>query len=355
MKSAGLVVMLVSATAVSVAFGEVGSAPITTIAGTVNTGAAGISIQDTYPPGIAIDRHRNVFLAEPRQHRVQRISAAGRVIRFAGTGRSGCSGDGGPASSARLSGPKAIAADNLGNIYIGDYCRVRKVDARGLITTFAGGASTCCIREGVPATSQALAPHGLAVDQRGNLYISDFGSDRVRRVAVGGTITTVAGSGGSGVPGGFSGDGGPATSAKLLLPTGLAVDKAGNLYIADKGNDRVRKVNTAGTITTIAGNGGAGFSGDGGPATAAKLNHPEGVAVDQHGNVFIADTFNARIRMVTAKGVITTIAGTGVPGFSGDKGPASSAQVWYPKGIAVDAQGNLYIAEAYHVRKISLG
>jgi sugar lactone lactonase YvrE len=213
--------------------------------------------------------------------------------------------------------------------------------APGDITTVAGGF----IGDGGPATSASLnGPLGVAVDASGNLFITDRLNHRVRRVdAATGIITTVAGDGGSG----FSGDGGPATSASLSFPEGVAVDASGNLFIADAGNSRIGRVDAAtGIITTVAGVGAGGFSGDGGPATSASLFFPEGVAVDALGNLFIADTSNNRVRRVdAATGIITTVAGDGASGFSGDGGPATSASLNSPRGVAVDASGNLFIAD----------
>jgi sugar lactone lactonase YvrE len=226
------------------------------------------------------------------------------------------------------------------------------VSTSGTITTFAGNGTQGFSGDGGPATSAGLSyPGGVAVDAAGNLYIADTSNHRVRKVSTSGTITTVAGNGTFG----FSGDDGPATNATLSYPTEVAVDAVGNLYIADTGNLRVRKVSASGTITTVAGNGIYGFSGDGGPATNASLVIPRGVAVDAVGNLYIADYGNSRVRKVSSWGTITTVAGNGSPGFSGDGGPATSAALGYPRGVAVDAAGNLYIADTDNnrVRKVS--
>ena len=204
--------------------------------------------------------------------------------------------------------------------------------------------------DGGPAKLAMLnQPEGVAVDASGNLYIADTDNNRIRKISPNGIITTVAGTGIAG----FSGDGGPASQAQLNHPEGVAVDASGNLYIADTGNNRIRKISPDGIITTVAGNGIAGFSGDNGPASQAQLNQPEGVAVDASGNLYIADTDNDRIREVRTDGVIVTIAGDA--GFSGDGGPASQAQLNHPEGVAVDASGNLYIADTGNnrIRKIS--
>jgi sugar lactone lactonase YvrE len=223
----------------------------------------------------------------------------------------------------------------------------------GVISTVAGNGTAGFSGDGGPATSaQLYNPYGVAVDTAGNLFIADATNNRVRKVTPGGVISTVAGNG----TGGYSGDGGPATAAQLYSPTGVAVDTAGNLFIADPGNYRVRKVTPGGVIGTVAGNGYQGHSGDGGPATAAQLYYPYGVAVDTAGDLFIADTNNYRVRKVTPGGVISTVAGNGTPGFSGDGGPATSAWLYMPFGVAVDTAGNLFIADYGNnrIRKVTL-
>ena len=201
--------------------------------------------------------------------------------------------------------------------------------------------------DNVLATATSLKqPEGVAVDALGNFYIADTLNDRIRMVSSSGIITTVAGDGHTG----FSGDGGPATSAQLKQPGGVAVDALGNLYIADTGNDRIRMVSSSGIITTVAGNAHNGFSGDNVLATATSLNQPEGVAVDALGNFYIADTHNDRIRMVSSSGIITTVAGDGHTGFSGDGGPAILAQLKQPGGVAVDISGSFYIADTHNDR-----
>jgi len=214
--------------------------------------------------------------------------------------------------------------------------------ASGDISAFAGTGTFGFSGDGGPATGADLAgPQGIAVDFSGNVFIADRGNHRIRKVDTSGNISTVAG---DGTPG-FSGDGGLATIAELKNPDDVAVDPSGNLFIADTDNFLIRKVDTSGIITTVAGNGGVGFSGDGGPATSARLNVVRGVAVDSSGNLFIADTGNQRIRKVDTSGIITTVAGVGGQGFSGDGGPATSAQLFDVRGIALDASGNLFMAD----------
>ena len=272
------------------------------------------------------------------------------INTLAGNGTAGYSGDTGPATSAQLSYPQGIALDAADNMYIADTYnnRIRKV-SNGVIITVAGGGTSRS--DNISATSAALnQPSGVAVDAAGNLYIADSGNNVIRKVS-NGVITTVAGNGTAG----FSGDNGPATSAQLYNPDGVAVDSAGNLYIADMNNSRIRKVSN-GVITTVAGTGTAGFSGDNGPVARAQLDSPDGVAVDAAGNLYIADMDNNVIRKVS-NGVIYTVAGNGTAGFSGDNGPATSAQLYIPTGVAVDTAGNLYIADHQNdrIRKVSNG
>jgi len=260
--------------------------------------------------------------------------------------------EGGLATEAGFGEPKGVAVDASGNLYIADYYAfcIRKVDTNGIITTAAGNGGLGYPVDGVPATETALGKlEAVAVDASGNLYIADSYFSCVRKVDTNGIITTVAGN----TTPGYSGDGGPATQAQLYRPHGMAVDASGNLFIADSGNHCVRQVDTNGIITTVAGTGTAGFIGDGGFANYAWLNAPRGVAVDASGNLFIADTGNSCIRQVDTTGIITTVAGTGSL-LPGDGGPATEAQLQKPWGVAVDASGNLFIGElnAYRVRKV---
>jgi photosystem II stability/assembly factor-like uncharacterized protein/sugar lactone lactonase YvrE len=274
-------------------------------------------------------------------------------------------GDGGPAVNARLGYPSGLAIEANGTLFIADTVnnRIRRVSPQtGMITTVAGRGPTGIEKaafsgDGGPATSARLdAPTGVVLDSDGNLVIAHAFTSRIRRVASRtGTITTIAG---MGVPG-FSGDGGPAVRAQLNQPSALAVDARGSLFICDTQNHRIRKVDmSTGIVTTVAGTGVAGFSGDGGPAVKAQLNYPGGLAVDARGNLFVSDTWNHRVRRIDAStGIVTTVAGTGVAGFSGDGGPAVKAQFNYPLGLAIDTSGNLFVAESagQRVRKITAG
>jgi trimeric autotransporter adhesin len=306
--------------------------------------------------GIATDPVGNCFIASSTYNVVVRLDATTGILTLvAGNGTAGFSGDNGPATSAQLNDPRNVTVDSSGNLYIADAgnARIRKV-SNGVITTIAGNGTYGFSGDNGPATSAQLSGRfeglGIAVDSKGNLYIADFDNSRVRKVSSG-VITTVAGNGTQG----FSGDNGPATNAQLMYPTAVAVDATGNLYIADVNGQRIRRVSN-GVITSVAGNGTAGFSGDSGPATSAQLSNPDGVAVDSAGNLYIADSNNSRIRKVS-NGVITTVAGSGMAGFSGDNGSATSAALYFPQGIAVDATGSFFIADtgSRRVRKVSNG
>ena len=331
---------------------------ITTAAGGGTGGDGGPATSALlWPAGVAVDAAGNLYIADQYHNRIRKVSPSGIISTVAGNGTPGFSGDGGPATSASFSAG-GVAMDAAGNLYIADggNNRIRRVDASGIITTVAGNGLYKFGGDGGPATTASLSnPCGVALDAAGNLYIADSGNKRIRKVSPSGIISTVAGNGTRG----FSGDGGPATSASLYYPTGVAVDAAGNLYIADRGNDRIRRVNAAGIISTLAGNGTYGFSGDGGPATAASLRLPTGVAVDAAGNLYIADTYNGRVRKVTPSGTISTVAGGGAM-YPGDGGPATRASLDEPAGVVVDGAGNLYIAgpgtvgsNKNHVHKVS--
>jgi sugar lactone lactonase YvrE len=352
-------VVVVATFAATGAFGVSSNGTITTMAGTGVQGFSGdggpaTSAQLRLTEGMAVDGQGNVYIADSHNYRVRKVSPGGTITTFAGKGAPGGAFpvDGSPATSARLDNPFGVAVDGQGNVYISDWAnyRVYKVNPGGIIARFAGTGVLGFSGDGGPATSARLyAPAGLAVDGQGNVYIADAGNNRVRKVSPGGTITTFAGNGKQG----FSGDGGPATSATMTSPERVATDSKGNVYIAVNYNYRVRKVSRGGTITTFAGGGSS--VGDGGPATSAGLRDPRGVAVDGQGNVYIADFSDHRVRKVSPGGTITTFAGTGTGGFSGDGGPATSARLNGPDGLAVDGQGNVYIgdSQSYRVRKVA--
>lgn len=309
---------------------------------------------------LGMDGAGNLWIADNGNHRVRRLAPNGIITTVAGSGARGFAGDGGSARAAALWGPAAVAVDPRdGTAYIADQQnnRLRRVTPDGMISTFAGNGQHLLYVTGVaPANSPLDWPSGLAIDAAGTLYFSEVHSHRVARIS-GNRITTIAGDGFEGA----TGDNGPAASARLRFPAGLAVDARGNLYIADQRNHRVRRVAADGTITTVAGSGNGrstgGYRGDGGAAASAQLNSPVAVAVDAAGNLYIADMLNHRVRRVGPNGIITTVAGNGRPGFSGDGGPAASGQLNFPSGLAVDAAGNLFIADwqNYRVRKVTFG
>jgi sugar lactone lactonase YvrE len=338
---------------------------IITVAGGGNqaAGSGGLATKAKlrFPNGVAVDARGNIYIADSPSHLVARVSPDGRISRAAGPGSSRGMGDGGPATAALLESPADVAVDGLGNLYIVDigHHRVRKIRPDGIITTVAGKGSArvqpgAFSGDGGPATEAELnEPVSVAVDHRGNIFIADRDNHRVRRVSPQGVIETVAGSGPPGhYNGGYAGDGGPAVKAWLNWPAGVAVDRQGNLFIADGGNYRVRRVNTEGIITTVAG-GGTKAPGDGGPATEVRLS-ARSIAVDVAGSLYITDYLHNRIRKVNPDGAITTIAGTGDQGFGGDGGPAAQARLFSPYGLAVDSVGSLIIADSvnYRVRKV---
>jgi adhesin/invasin len=283
-----------------------------------------------------------------------RAQSYGTISTFAGTGTAGFSGDNGPAIGAQLKSPGRLEVDSSGNVYISDTAnnRVRKVTPDGTITTVAGtGAASFGGDNGQAVNSQLNQPRAIIFDPAGNLYIADSGDNRVRKVTTDGIITTIAGNGTTG----NAGDGGLAINAQLNNPNGLAFDPAGNLYIADAYNFKVRRVDPAGVITTYAGTGLPGSGGDGGPASGATLRQPYALAEDAAGNLYISDFSGQTIRRIDrTSGVITTFAGASAPGFSGDGGPATAAQLYGPTGMAFDSAGNLYFTDLYNqrVRKI---
>jgi sugar lactone lactonase YvrE len=379
---------------------------------TVGDGGPATSASLNIPGGMAIDSSGNLYVAERYGERVRKITPGGTITTVAGSGAQGFSGDGGPATSAALAFPQDVGVDTAGNIYIADTGnnRVRKVDLSGNITTVAGNGGQCISADG-PATSACITTTSIAVDGPGNFYVGD--SNRIRKVDTGGTLTTVAGTGVQG----FSGDGAAATAAQLSFPDAVRFDPGGNLIFSDTGNFRIRKVVLGGNISTLAGNGTTTYPGDGGAATAAgiqpvsegmdgtgnlyiadtppgtgsgwlrkvntlqkistlagtgtqcgyvgdgatatlaQLCMPSGMAVDGSGNLFIADTFNNKVRKVTGAGTISTVAGTGAPGSTGDGAAATAALLNHPTAVAVDAAGNLYIADSNNnrVRVVSAG
>jgi len=277
---------------------------------------------------------------------------SGSIVTVAGDNAAGFQGDGGLAINARLNSPSGVAIDASGNMFIADTInnRIRKV-ASGNITTIAGNGFAAYAGDGLAGTSASLnGPSGVAVDGSGNVYVADQLNNVIRKITSAGIISTIAGTGVAG----YNGDGIAATTAQLNLPAAVAVDSSGNVFIADFGNNRVREVASSGSISTVAGTGVAGKSGDSGPGTSAQLSGPAALALDSSNNLFIADEGNNVIRKLSS-GTITTIAGNGTPGDAGDNGPATSATISNPVGVAVNSSGVVYISDAVNqrVRKVS--
>ncbi|MFE3375989.1 NHL domain-containing protein [Streptomyces anulatus] len=345
-------------TAQAEAGGESFDPEISTVAGTGVAGFKGdnepaVAAQLNRPYGIAVDSAGSVYFSDHSNHRIRRITTDGKINTVAGAA-AGFRGDAGPAVSAQLNGPREVAVDRAGAVYVADSSnhRVRKITADGQISTVAGSGVAGFSGDGGPATAARLnLPMGVAVDSAGALYVCDYHNQRVRKITANGQISTVAGSGVAG----FAGDGGPAVIAQLRNPYAVVVNSDGELFIADSSNHRVRKITADGQISTVAGTGSAGYGGDDGPATSAKLNTPLGVVVDSTGILYISDYQNHRVRKVTPEGQISTIAGKGTAGFGGDDGPAASAQLNNPLGLAVDCVDTLYIADYsnHRVRKIA--
>ncbi len=327
---------------------------ITTFAGTGGSGSSGdgghataATISD--PNGGIFDKYGNYFFVEDLGNKVRRIDTNNIITTIAGTGVAGYSGDGSAATSAKLNTPRAVALDTFGNIFIADGGNrvIRRVDAStGNINTIAGNGSYGYGGDGGPATAALFrTPQDICFDKLNNLYIADYNDSRVRKVSTSGIVTTIAGDGSFG----FSGDGYTATSAKLNGPWGLCVDSFCRLFIADYANSRVRIIDTSGIINTIAGNGVHVFISDSIPATSSQID-PVKICIDQSNNLLIADIYNQRVHRVNASGIIYTIAGTGVAGYSGDGGRADTAKINRPGGVSVDGCGNLFIAEVGNAR-----
>lgn len=332
---------------------------ITTFAGT-SGGFSGDGGQATFaqmnnPTGLVFDASGNLFIADNNNKRIRKVDTLGVISTIAGIGTYGYSGDGGQASLCEFRSPVVITIDLIGNLYIADEINsiVRVINTSGIINLAAGtpvgpGYSG---DGGKADTAKLNRPNGVFYDtSTGTLYIADTYNSVIRSINSSGIISTVVGNGTSG----FSGDGGNALAAQLSYPQGIFIDQNGNMYIGDTGNNRIRIVNTNGIINTMAGIGTAGYSGDGGPALLAQLKGPCGVKLDAGGNLFVADYFNHVIRKIDPAFTISTIAGS-TQGFSGDGGPATSAKLYFPNDIAITPAGDMFIADQanHRIRKVT--
>jgi len=323
------------------------------------------------PKGIAVDSKGNLYIADTGNNRIRKVDTRGMITTVAGNGTEGYSGDGGRATNAELANPWDVAVDSSGNLYIADTLNnvIRKVDSNGIITTITGNGFCKLSRyevfnnggyagdNGPAAGAELNAPEAMAVDASGDIYIADTFNLRIRKTDTSGKITTVAGDGGGNPDsGGYSGDNGPAVRAELSQPAGVAVDAAGDIYISDQNNNRIRKVDSKGIITTIAGSSTiAGYTSNRELSTDSEICNPSGLAVDAAGNLYMADGFHCIRKIDTAAGTIITIAGNiNNPGFSGDGGLANGAEIAYPTGVAVDRSGNIYISDSGNnrIRKV---
>jgi sugar lactone lactonase YvrE len=320
----------------------------TGISGYSGDGQQGIFAKLSGPNDVSFDRIGRIYISDSSNHAIRILDSDGLIWTIAGNGTAGFSGDGVPATNACLNTPHGISIDLAGKIYFADSGNaiIRMLDPNGLIHTVAGTPQQFGYSgDGGPATSAQLDhAYGVHVDQSGRIFIADTGNFVIRMINVTGTISTFAGIGVSG----YSGDLEPSTSAKIGVCYGISVDNTGRLFIADASNHVIRMVGLSGIIHTVAGNGTAGYSGDGDLAMNAMLNGPEGVFVDQEGRIFISDTYNRVIRMIDSNGIIRTIAGiAGSGGYSGDGGQALSAQL-SPSSVKVDQTGRVYVADAFN-------
>jgi sugar lactone lactonase YvrE len=328
----------------------------TGITGTDGDGGPGTAAKSAFVQGLTTDAAGNLYIGDGSGRVRKWTAATGIVTTIAGTGVGGSGGDGGPATAAQLSSPSALAMDTGGNLYFCDTNnhKVRRIDPGGTITTVAGNGSPWGLGDGGPATAASLStPQGVVVDGAGNLYITDTQHHRIRRVDVGsGVITTIAGDG----SGGYSGDGGPAAAARIAWPRDMHWDSAGNLVFSDATNHRIRRIDLGtGIIATVAGNGYRSYSGDGRPAETAEFGNLTAVAADAAGNVYVADDTNHVVRRIAAgTGLVSTYAGTGTPGDTGVGGAAAAAELNAPVALAVDRLGNLYISDKGNSRVVKV-
>jgi streptogramin lyase len=315
------------------------------------TGGRNGTAEFNQPFGVATDAQGNLFVADETNNRIRKIDSQGNVTTLAGNGTYGyADGTGGPDGSAEFNAPRGVGTDAQGNVYVADFNnnRIRKIDANGNVTTLAGdGEATYGDGTGgANGTAKFNHPTGVATDAQGNAYVADYQNNRIRKIDTSGNVTTFAGNGTAGYA---DGAGGPHGGAEFNGPTGVAVDAQGNVYVADFDNSRIRKIDALGNTITLAGNGTPGFvDGTGGPNGTAEFSLPCAVAVDAQGNVYVADTFNSSIRKIDTNGNVTTLAGNGTPGYA--DGAGSSAQFLNPHGVTVDGQGNVFVADNGNAR-----
>ena len=338
---------------------------IYTIAGNGNQGYSGDGLSATSmycelntPSCLFIDSIGNIYFTDTDNDVVRKINSSGIISTFAGSHilGAGFSGDNGQATNAQLNIPYGLTIDKVGNIYIADYGNnaIRKINTTGVITTVAGiGVGGFSGDNNLATLAELNHPTSVFVDIPGNIYIGDCGNHRIRKINISGIITSIAGNG----KGGYYADGGLADTSEINSPFDISMDKSGSLYFCDPAYDveRIRKINSSGFISTIAGNGIQGYSGNGGPATSAELYAPTSFSIDNSGNIYFTDQGNQRIRKIDTLGNITAIAGIGISGFSGEGGPASAAEFNFPVGIALDNSDNIYLVDQLNqrIRKIS--
>ena len=332
-----LIVLILSAASWTSAWGQtyiISTYAGNGVSGYLGDGSTVASAEFSSPEAVAIDASGNIYIADTNNNRIRKVDTSGNLTTYAGNGTAGYLGDAAAATAAELNKPSGLVIDSSGNLYIADSANhvIRMVNSAGTITTYAGNNIAGYQGDNGVATGAELnTPTSVALDTLGNLYIADSKNGLIRKVTSTGTISTLLGSG--------------ATNGRLSNPISVAVDASNNFYIADNGNKRILKY-AGGILTTLAGDGNPGFSGDNGPSTAAELNNPAGVAVDSSGNLYIADCNNSRVRVITPAGIITTIAGNGFFNYYGDGGPATSAALNFPRGVTVDSKGNIYVSDS---------